>query len=151
MINDTVIDEVETNSAMEAERIKKEQQMKERELELKQEQEAEINKKLQTCRYCEEAQATHECQNCKEIFCQKCCNALHSKGAFKTHTINAFEAQQRNLKAYVYCADHPDEKLSLYCVTDKELCCSACALVCFFTTKLLLLLVFCCAEEDVSC
>eukprot|EP01012_Entosiphon_sulcatum_P041696 TRINITY_DN55583_c0_g1_i1.p1 TRINITY_DN55583_c0_g1~~TRINITY_DN55583_c0_g1_i1.p1 ORF type:complete len:453 (-),score=105.92 TRINITY_DN55583_c0_g1_i1:84-1442(-) len=78
------------------------------------------------CENCEEARAEMECGQCQLLFCLACNQEIHRKGAMSRHVTQPISVAR--ILRTSYCKEH-NEKLSLYCATDRQLVCSVCLLV----------------------
>ena len=95
------------------------------------------------CGECKE-DATTGCVECKALFCEECSKKVHSINALKNHSLvhpdqlisslpspstadDASDAASTTTAIKErYCNIHKNQKISLYCVQDKELVCSHC-------------------------
>ena len=63
------------------------------------------------------------CLTCNNYYCESCFNFVHSKSKNKDH-------KKKKIDFYVpiitKCSIHPDTPLNLFCINEKELCCSLC-------------------------
>eukprot|EP00824_Muranothrix_gubernata_P023896 TRINITY_DN669_c0_g1_i3.p1 TRINITY_DN669_c0_g1~~TRINITY_DN669_c0_g1_i3.p1 ORF type:complete len:373 (+),score=68.49 TRINITY_DN669_c0_g1_i3:135-1121(+) len=80
------------------------------------------------CAWCEEANASLECEQCGERYCHECSVSLHTKGRFKQHTVTPINKLTRVLKVR-YCPEHEGERLTLFCLEDEKIVCAHCLLV----------------------
>jgi len=104
---------------------------------------------LLLCGVCEEAVSTKACRECNANFCDTCCKTTHAKGFFKNHTISDLLVEEEeeeeekchqhakkdrksellvNLEGPVYCPEHTEERLNLYCIDCRHPVCSHCLL-----------------------
>jgi len=84
------------------------------------------------CGFCEEQPATRRCIQCAGVLCQDCEKSSHSKGFFKTHNIVDFDdtlASTPDYSTRMLCDDHPEEKLSFYCLDCRKPVCSHCLIL----------------------
>eukprot|EP00771_Trimastix_marina_P002608 gnl/Trimastix_PCT/3749.p1 GENE.gnl/Trimastix_PCT/3749~~gnl/Trimastix_PCT/3749.p1 ORF type:complete len:467 (+),score=134.29 gnl/Trimastix_PCT/3749:52-1452(+) len=79
---------------------------------------------LLACEWCQENTAEYECADCCKILCSGCNEFLHMKGPGQKHRVTkvGHMIYPRN------CADHPTERVSLYCTDDQTLVCYQCVL-----------------------
>ncbi|XP_063365990.1 E3 ubiquitin-protein ligase TRIM33 [Cydia amplana] len=89
----------------------------------------------QHCSSCEEPEpATSYCTDCAEFICDSCVQAHQRLKITKDHTIKskdeAIQEQQAAQPAAhdMFCAEHPQERLSLFCETCDRLTCRDCQL-----------------------
>lgn len=87
------------------------------------------------CGFCEEKPATRHCQQCAGVLCEECEKTSHSKGFFKSHNIvdisevGATSSKTPDIASRMLCDDHPDEKLSFYCLDCRKPVCSHCLIL----------------------
>ncbi|XP_047998746.1 E3 ubiquitin-protein ligase TRIM33 [Leguminivora glycinivorella] len=89
----------------------------------------------QHCSSCEEPEpATSYCTDCAEFICDSCVQAHQRLKITKDHTIKskeeAIQEQQASQPAAhdMFCTEHPQERLSLFCETCDRLTCRDCQL-----------------------
>ncbi|XP_068623057.1 E3 ubiquitin-protein ligase TRIM33-like [Battus philenor] len=92
----------------------------------------------QQCNSCEDTEpATSYCVDCAEFICDNCVSAHQRLKITKDHTIKCKEEAQAELQAAqsltrsahdMFCRDHPQERLSLFCETCDRLTCRDCQL-----------------------
>ncbi|XP_063384377.1 E3 ubiquitin-protein ligase TRIM33 [Cydia fagiglandana] len=89
----------------------------------------------QHCSSCEEPEpATSYCADCAEFICDSCVQAHQRLKITKDHTIKskdeAIQEQQASQPAAhdMFCSEHPQERLSLFCETCDRLTCRDCQL-----------------------
>ncbi|KAJ3584471.1 hypothetical protein NHX12_014966 [Muraenolepis orangiensis] len=84
------------------------------------------------CQFCEQEpapEAVKTCVTCEVSYCEGCLRATHpNKKPFTGHRLVEPLADRR-LRAGLRCAEHEDERVNMYCVTDEALICSLCKLV----------------------
>jgi len=85
------------------------------------------------CGFCEEQPATQRCVQCDGVMCDACQQTTHNKGFFKTHTIvgldDAAAGSMASVSSKMVCDQHPEEKLTFYCVDCRKLVCSHCLIM----------------------
>ncbi|ENN72418.1 hypothetical protein HUJ04_009043 [Dendroctonus ponderosae] len=88
------------------------------------------------CSSCsDEAPASSYCADCSEFICDNCVQAHQRLKITKDHTIKSKEEGLNELNALnnghasLFCANHPHEKLSLFCETCDKLTCRDCQLI----------------------
>lgn len=92
------------------------------------------DKKCSSCS--DDAIATSWCVDCSEFICDNCVNAHQRLKITKDHTIKGkeegiHESQSNSstlLGTHIFCAIHPNEKLSLFCENCDKLTCRDCQL-----------------------
>ncbi|TRY66193.1 hypothetical protein DNTS_028303, partial [Danionella cerebrum] len=83
------------------------------------------------CQFCDQEPpqpAVKTCITCQVSYCQECLRATHpNKRPFTGHRLvePAPDARLGGLN----CSEHPEEKLSIYCLTDEQLICTLCKLL----------------------
>mmetsp|Transcript_64494 Transcript_64494/g.179442 ORF Transcript_64494/g.179442 Transcript_64494/m.179442 type:complete len:438 (-) Transcript_64494:263-1576(-) len=92
-----------------------------------------------TCGFCEERLATKRCMQCVGVLCDECLQTSHSKGFFKSHTINDLEEASAGAGGTsddwlecswnMLCDSHVEEKLSFYCLDCRRPVCSHCLIL----------------------
>ncbi|KPJ11076.1 E3 ubiquitin-protein ligase TRIM33 [Papilio machaon] len=92
----------------------------------------------QQCNSCEDPEpATSYCVDCAEFICDSCVSAHQRLKITKDHTIKSKEEAVAELQAAqasarsaqdMFCRDHPQERLSLFCETCDRLTCRDCQL-----------------------
>ncbi|XP_050355270.1 E3 ubiquitin-protein ligase TRIM33 isoform X1 [Nymphalis io] len=91
----------------------------------------------QQCNSCEDTEpATSYCVDCGEFICDNCVHAHQRLKITKDHTIKSKEEAVSELQAAqggraahdMYCRDHPQERLALFCETCDRLTCRDCQL-----------------------
>ncbi|CAF4764366.1 unnamed protein product [Pieris macdunnoughi] len=91
----------------------------------------------QQCNSCEDTEpATSYCVDCAEFICDNCVQAHQRLKITKDHTIKSKDEAVTELQAAqgsrsdrdMYCRDHPQEKLGLFCETCDRLTCRDCQL-----------------------
>ncbi|XP_061380790.1 E3 ubiquitin-protein ligase TRIM33 isoform X1 [Danaus plexippus] len=92
----------------------------------------------QACNSCEDPEpATSYCVDCAEFICDNCVHAHQRLKITKDHTIKCKEEAVSELQAAqagartahdMYCRDHPQERLTLFCETCDRLTCRDCQL-----------------------
>ncbi|KAJ2941124.1 hypothetical protein O0L34_g10359 [Tuta absoluta] len=92
----------------------------------------------QQCSSCEETEpATSYCVDCAEFICESCVHAHQRLKITKDHTIKTKEEALADLHAAtqnqrqshdMFCREHPQERLSLFCETCDRLTCRDCQL-----------------------
>eukprot|EP00698_Gefionella_okellyi_P004223 TRINITY_DN13922_c0_g1_i1.p1 TRINITY_DN13922_c0_g1~~TRINITY_DN13922_c0_g1_i1.p1 ORF type:complete len:452 (+),score=89.76 TRINITY_DN13922_c0_g1_i1:75-1430(+) len=80
---------------------------------------------VQMCEICDSRQATLACLQCEGVLCETCSASSHRVGLFKRHQVSSISDTNKTR----FCKVHPAEKLTLYCVTDKQVVCAHCMLV----------------------
>eukprot|EP00397_Hematodinium_sp_SG-2012_P007309 GEMP01007352.1.p1 GENE.GEMP01007352.1~~GEMP01007352.1.p1 ORF type:complete len:497 (+),score=103.35 GEMP01007352.1:98-1588(+) len=82
----------------------------------------------QHCGLCAKAQATHYCSDCRAELCQQCLKTRHSDGFFVNHAVRSFDGTMDFIADEVFCDEHKDEKLNLYCTDCNSAVCAHCLL-----------------------
>ncbi|CAH0591729.1 unnamed protein product [Chrysodeixis includens] len=91
----------------------------------------------QQCNSCEDTEpATSYCVDCAEFICDNCVNAHQRLKITKEHTIKSKEEAVAELQAAqgahsahdMFCAEHTQERLTLFCETCDRLTCRDCQL-----------------------
>ncbi|CAG5057795.1 unnamed protein product [Parnassius apollo] len=92
----------------------------------------------QQCNSCEDTEpATSYCVDCAEFICDNCVSAHQRLKITKDHSIKSREEALQELQAAqggarqahdMFCRDHPQERLSLFCETCDRLTCRDCQL-----------------------
>ncbi|XP_073954386.1 E3 ubiquitin-protein ligase TRIM33-like isoform X2 [Choristoneura fumiferana] len=90
----------------------------------------------QQCNSCEDTEpATSYCTDCAEFICDNCVQAHQRLKITKDHTIKSKEEATAELQAAqpasahdMFCSEHPQERLSLFCETCDRLTCRDCQL-----------------------
>ncbi|XP_049878554.1 E3 ubiquitin-protein ligase TRIM33 [Pectinophora gossypiella] len=92
----------------------------------------------QQCNSCEDTEpATSYCVDCAEFICDNCVHAHQRLKITKDHTIKSKEEALAELQAAaaagrqahdMFCREHPQERLSLFCETCDRLTCRDCQL-----------------------
>ncbi|XP_045453569.1 transcription intermediary factor 1-alpha [Melitaea cinxia] len=91
----------------------------------------------QQCNSCEDTEpATSYCVDCAEFICDNCVHAHQRLKITKDHTIKSKEEAVQELQAAqggraahdMFCRDHPQERLALFCETCDRLTCRDCQL-----------------------
>ncbi|XP_077473912.1 E3 ubiquitin-protein ligase Midline-1 [Stigmatopora argus] len=83
------------------------------------------------CQFCEREpprDAVKTCVTCEVSYCDDCLKATHpNKKPFTGHRLlePLLDTRPRGLA----CAEHEDEKVNMYCLTDEQLICALCKLV----------------------
>jgi len=80
------------------------------------------------CGMCNEEAAVSHCRECGGILCQTCIDTTHKKGFLRRHTLQPL-ADTEVPSQRMFCDDHPDEKLNLYCLQCRVPVCAHCLLV----------------------
>ena len=79
-------------------------------------------KSIKECDFCGK-NATSLCFKCLQYFCNECYKYIHDKQMHSNH-------KKEEIDIYVpidlKCQDHPEIPLNLYCLDEKELCCTYC-------------------------
>lgn len=92
-----------------------------------------VTTEAQVCGFCEEKPATRRCIQCNGVLCEECETTSHSKGFFKTHNIvdvdDSVVDRSVNYSGRMLCDEHPDEKLSFYCLDCRKPVCSHCLIL----------------------
>jgi len=85
------------------------------------------------CGFCEDQPATRRCVQCVGVMCDACQETTHSKGFFKTHTIveldDAAAESMASASPKMVCDQHPEEKLTFYCLDCRMPVCSHCLIM----------------------
>lgn len=88
---------------------------------------------LPMCGFCEEQPAARRCLQCDGVMCEACAVTSHSKGFFKSHQIIDLEdapvSGDFDLAQKMVCDEHPQEKLSFYCLDCRMPVCSHCLIL----------------------
>lgn len=90
--------------------------------------------KTYTCTSCEDsASATGFCVDCQDWLCQTCIDAHQRVRVTKDHTIKTKDELEGEKPAtlgqkYMFCENHKQEQLKLYCETCDKLTCRDCQL-----------------------
>lgn len=87
---------------------------------------------IEMCGFCEEKPATRRCIQCAGVLCEECEKTVHSKGFFKTHKVVDLDKGTEvtdNSSLRMYCDEHPDEKLSFYCLDCRKPVCAHCLIL----------------------
>eukprot|EP00066_Takifugu_rubripes_P018236 XP_011607502.1 PREDICTED: E3 ubiquitin-protein ligase Midline-1-like isoform X2 [Takifugu rubripes] len=83
------------------------------------------------CQFCEQdppQDAVKTCITCEVSYCDECLKATHpNKKPFTGHRL--MEPLLDSHLRGIMCAEHEDEKVNMYCVTDEQLICALCKLV----------------------
>jgi len=89
-----------------------------------------------TCGFCEEKTAVKRCIQCDGVLCEECVQTSHGKSFFKNHDIVDLGPDGIAANGIVgagvsetMCPEHPDEKLSFYCLDCCSVVCSRCILL----------------------
>lgn len=85
----------------------------------------------QYCGFCEEKPATRRCIQCSGVLCEECEKSSHSKGFFKSHNIVDLDGGLSSVdySGRMLCDEHPEEKLSFYCLDCRKPVCSHCLIL----------------------
>lgn len=87
------------------------------------------------CGMCEEEWATKRCIQCHGYLCDECAQTSHSRGFFKDHSVVdvssgvAAAPVGAEFASRILCDEHPEEKLSFYCLDCRRSVCSHCLLL----------------------
>jgi len=85
------------------------------------------------CGFCEEKPATRRCLQCSGVLCEECEKTSHSKGFFKTHNIVDLDEAEGgspvDFSGRMLCDEHPDEKMTFYCLDCRKPVCSHCLIL----------------------
>lgn len=88
------------------------------------------------CGFCEEKPARRRCVQCAGVLCEECELTSHSKGFFKSHNIVDLEDGEAavgsggfDYASKMLCDEHPEEKLSFYCLGCRRPVCSHCLIL----------------------
>ena len=80
------------------------------------------NKLIKSCEICIKSDATCLCYECNSYFCESCYKVIHD--------IKDEPKHKKENKIYLFllikCSEHPLDRLNLFCLDDKEACCSIC-------------------------
>jgi len=82
----------------------------------------------QHCQLCSKAVTSHYCSTCRAEMCGDCLKTRHSDGFFKTHAVRNFDGTLDFVADEVFCEDHLDEKLNMYCTDCHYGVCAHCLL-----------------------
>ncbi len=90
--------------------------------------------KIQYCGLCvkgaSESEAVGYCQDCQSLVCKHCVESHKRKKDLSQHGINPLrEQEQLTLSTETKCFRHPQENLSLYCVSHDIVMCTVCAVL----------------------
>jgi len=87
---------------------------------------------LPLCGFCEEQPAARRCVQCNGFLCAECERTSHSKGFFRSHNVVDLDLAADRSVDYagrMLCEDHPEEKLSFYCLDCRRPVCSHCLIL----------------------
>ena len=79
------------------------------------------NKLIKSCEICIKSDATCLCYECNSYFCERCFKVIHD---IKYDPIHKKEKIDFFVPIELKCSEHPKDRLNLFCIDDKEACCS---------------------------
>ena len=77
------------------------------------------------CEVCEEI-AENLCLNCNKYYCKSCFKYIHEKKKNKNHKKENIDL---DIPIATKCPIHTDVPMNLFCINEKELCCSLCQII----------------------
>ena len=81
------------------------------------------NKLIKSCEICIKSDATCLCYECNSYFCERCYKVIHE---IKDDPKHKKEIIDLFVPIDLKCSEHPKDRLNLFCIDDKETCCSIC-------------------------
>ena len=85
------------------------------------------------CEKCKKRDVNGFCRDCGDFVCEACIEVHQTWKEYSTHKVISLEQLKSDAtemvtptKKTLYCSKHPENKLDLFCETDKELICRDC-------------------------
>ncbi|KAK7201118.1 zinc-finger protein [Novymonas esmeraldas] len=78
------------------------------------------------CQWCEATTAVKQCAECKCVYCDDCCIAVHKNSAKRDHAIGKLSESSRNFARRCQLRGHEEYRAEFFCSQCRQICCAYC-------------------------